>query len=150
MLFAYNEYESSLGSLDTRAGVALGLVAAALLAVLPAASEVRAWTVNVGSVGAIGAVLSLAVGVGMFTGSLLSRVTRAGYSTKELLSVDWKKPRTDFYLQQLSNLEAAIKGRRDLLEKKARLFNSGMVSALVALFLLLVSRAWNLLALGRP
>ena len=149
MLFAYNEHETSLGSLNTRAGVALGLAAAALIAVLPRGREAATWALSPGSVTALGAVLFLVFAVGLLAWSLLSKATRAGYSTNELLSGEWKKSLPDFYLQQLSNLKEAINARQTLLDKKARLFNRGVASALLGLLLLFVSRALWLFAVWR-
>jgi len=149
MLFAYNEYEASLGSLNTRAGVALGLAAAALIVVLPRGPEAATWILNPASLIAFLAVLFFVVAVGLLAWSLLSKTTRAGYSTNELRSKEWRKSLTDFYLQQLSNLREAINARQRLLDKKADLFNSGVASALLGLLLLFVSRALWLFALWR-
>jgi hypothetical protein len=149
MLFAYNEHEISLGSLNTRAGVALGLAAVALIAVLPHGPAAGTWTLGPASVTAFGAVLFLVIAVGLLAGSLLSKTTRAGYSTNELHAKEWRKSLTGFHLQQLSNLKEAINARKKLLDKKARLFNCGLVSALLGLLFLFVSRTLCLFAVWR-
>ena len=140
--FAYEDYDRSIESLNTRAGVSLTLVVTLALTLglrleaLPVEVFGPLWLA--GLVAHLTALVTVGVGAVYLARAFLTHKIRAAYSMEELARDEWHKPREEFFKKQLANFVEAVTDKNSAAARKARLYNRGVIWTLVgaALFLL--------------
>lgn len=129
----HDEVEGDLGSLNSRAGVALGAVVAVIVASgsqLPLAEPAHAgsrWLLRGYAASAAGGLIALLVGGAYFCAAMISGYMKSAYDVPELQSPPSEHWEEDvFVFRQIDLTTKAIHLRREALASKGRRFNRGL------------------------
>jgi hypothetical protein len=141
---AYSDIDASIESINSRSGVALTAVLTALAIVsiqlkpdliLPFGNYkiyvliLYSLMFGLVSIGVINLIISLQ-----------AYAVIAGYSAKDEFEFEWKKLKSDYYLKQLSNLNAAIEDKQNALNLKSGRYKLGLILSLIGIGLMLTTQ----------